>query len=101
MSDRDRIYDLGGHMKHNHPSPVVRVKPSGATTLEMAVPTREGQPIDPGSDLIVTDGRGGYYAEPLTARRASARSGPAQVATAAYRDNYETIFGARATRGQA
>ena len=101
---RDRVFDLTGCMGHKHPSPVLRVTPEGRAAVQMAVPVRDGHPLGADDGMIVK-AENGYYVEPVgrspSPAAAGARSGPAQVATPAYRSNYETIFGARPARGQA
>lgn len=55
---------------------------------------QEGKPLLPGSDV--------YYLDPETGRVDShvtiPHNGPAQVATKTYRENYDAIFGKKATK---
>jgi hypothetical protein len=104
LKPRDRVFDISGdHLGHKHPIPVLRVRPDGYAAVQIAMPMRDGQPVDPNRSMIVGDAEGNYYAEPIAERSPArgSKSGPAQVSTPAYRSNYETIFGARPERGQA
>lgn len=73
------------------------VRDRGDGNLEPAHfrPAKNGEAIPPGSELVFLDPKqgddGGYDVA------ASYKSGPAQVATRAYRDGYDRIFGKQKT----
>jgi hypothetical protein len=61
-------------------------------------PLREGQAIGPGSEIVeVIPGADPCEYELRTVHGGAGHRGPARVATATYRDNYDTIFGKRPT----
>lgn len=71
---------------------------------------KDGKPIPPGAELVnigpsnKTGWRPGesiYGGRENPDTRRAASDGPAQVATPAYRDGYDRIFGKKATVGQA
>jgi len=63
---------------------------NGVGTL---MPLREGQPIPEGSELVkITPGEDEWH-DVETLYRHESLSGPPQIATPAYRDGYDRIFG--------
>lgn len=61
-------------------------------------PAKEGEPLKPGADLmsVSNECRDGWHDVEVLYR-----SGPAQVATPAYREGYDRIFGKKAEVGLA
>lgn len=62
----------------------------GDLELGILAPVQEGRPLPPGAELVMvsTKGKGGWFDT-----KTVYKSGPAQVATPAYRDGYDRIFG--------
>jgi hypothetical protein len=54
---------------------------------------KDGQPIPEGAELIQVGAEDGEGWRDVTTVYKSERSGPAQVATPAYREGYDRIFG--------
>ena len=89
----ERVYPVGHVTPGGPPVPAVVVQTDGTRHLTAVQGVAEGQHVDPAQLLVRTED--GYR----PALRAG--NGPAQVATEAYRANYETLFGKRQEAGQA
>lgn len=79
--------------------PAVRHDANHEITVGMLHIVKEGQPM-PDNTLVLQKGEGSEFHVVGEVSKVG-RSGPAQVATDAYRRNYETIFGARQVVGEA
>jgi len=69
--------------------------PKGETVV--SVPLRPGKPVLPGLEVVTLEAIDDEHFDSETIVEASglAHSGPAQVATETYRENWEEIFGKR------
>jgi hypothetical protein len=87
----------------------VRHRPDHTSEELYFTEAQDGAPVPPGADLVnlgPDDGSGWRPVETLyssgeTGARKAGGDGPAQVATPAYRDGYDRIFGKKAVVGQA
>lgn len=71
---------------------------SDGVEVAQIAPIREGHPMAPGTEILRRiDG----CCFESVGKVPGGHSGPAQVASPAYRESYERIFGGRAERGQA
>ncbi len=77
---------------------VVSHRHNGETRTLMAHPASDGKPIPPGGEVMHIDPSCDDGWHNVTFHH---RNGPAQVATPAYRDGYDRIFGKKQTVGEA
>ena len=87
--DKDLILPLGP--ANGDLTLVERHRPGHTTELAFIAPVRDGRPLAPGEELATTRARGDGTYEVV----ASYRHGPAQVATAGYRNGWEKTFNSR------
>lgn len=71
----------------------------GAVVPSLFTEAKDGVPMPPGAELLVPEGRACPHGWRKV--RTVYRSGPAQVATPAYRAGYDRIFGGKRAVGQA
>jgi hypothetical protein len=71
----------------------LRRSPDGEIRQITCSPTQDGAPVRPGAELanVSAESRDGW--RKLTSLYKAAGDGPAQVATPAYREGYDRIFG--------
>lgn len=76
----------------------LRKNPDGTIDSVTCKATKNGEPLGPNSEIChVTRGKDGWHK--LT--RLAGGDGPAQVATSAYRDGFDRIFGTKTKVGLA
>jgi hypothetical protein len=86
----DHVHVCGGHS--------VAIRPEGPRSTGRVYSMRQGQPIPPGAELLRHLGGDCYESlGPLDGQS----SGPLQVASPAYREGYDRIFGRKPTVGYA
>jgi len=73
----------------------------GKLSVGTFVEVKEGQPIPEGYELIRVGAEGEDGWRDVTSIYGGERSGPAQVATPAYREGYDRIFGKKPVIGEA
>ena len=79
----------------------LRRSPDGTVKEVACQPFREGAPLYESSEIVTIDREHRDGWRKLTTRYKAAGDGPAQVATPAYRDGYDRIFGKKQKVGLA
>lgn len=89
--EKKEIAILGQSCEHG--IPMIRINPETKTMgVGMLQPAPEGQPLPEGAEHVHLEH---HHGNVFSLRTLAAGNGPAQVASSAYRNNYDTIFGTR------
>lgn len=95
MGDEKKEYAILGR-ESAQGTPLLRIREDGSGSVGVLQPLKDGQPAPPGLEVVHLEHQFGnvYRVQTLVGG-----SGPAQVATKAYRDNYDSIFRQKAPDG--
>ncbi len=74
-------------------APYLRHKPDGTDEVGVFLPLKDGQALPPGREVLCIEPLEGDLHKVTSLYGAKELSGPAQVATPAYRSGYDRIFG--------
>lgn len=111
MSDQNekkpgRDYVILGPKDENGNPVCIRHKPDHTIQVGTIIPTRDGVPIHPGSEIVKLTSDGGPCMDVEVLYDGSSEStgttkGPAKVTTQAYRESWDRIFGSKPVIGSA
>lgn len=81
--------------------PYIRHREDHTITQGVAHVLRDGQPVDPRTEIVRLDPDEGYRYRVTSIYEGAASKGPSKITTDAYRSGWDQIFGKKAPVGEA